>query len=218
MNTLYLIGGSPRSGKTIIFNELIRQNPMIALSSDAIREAARYVLTDEPFVTISQLSFEGNVTFHRSGENKDISHTKHFHQEINQEDLAWKTIMGLINYYDRKPGTPSLVIEGMAITPERVKSLSLKNLELKVAFVGFTDDSYLDTILTYAYAKKDWVYKKITEENGGDDSSVRKWFNEELVKNKSLEAVAKDYGYGFFSPSGSSFEKYRDSVVKYLLS
>ncbi len=189
---------------------------MTAISSDALREAARYTLTDESFINVNHLSFEGDVSFHRSGESKDESHTKHFRQEITQEDLTWKTIVGLINYYDRKAGTASLAIEGMAITPELVNSLSLKHLVLKAVFVGFTDDSYLNTILGYAHAKKDWVYKKIVEEDGGDDSAVRKWFADEVIKNKRVERIAKEHGYGFFSPNGDSFEDYCSSVVRYL--
>ncbi|MDB5259086.1 MAG: hypothetical protein JWO73_294 [Candidatus Taylorbacteria bacterium] len=216
MNNLYLIGGSPRSGKTIIFKEMINRKPMIAISSDALRESARYTLTEEPFVSIQKLSFEGDVSFHRAGENKDISHAKHFSYDIDQEELTWKAIVGLINFYDRKSGN-SLIIEGMAITPERVKSLSLKNLKIKAAFVGFTDDSHLKNILEYAHANEDWVHKKITLEDGGDDSSVRKWFNEELGKNKEDATLAKEYGYEFFSPHEGSFEEYTNKVVEYLL-
>ncbi len=216
MNTVYLIGGSPRSGKTIIFNEVIKQKPMIAVSSDALREAARFTLLEERFVTIQKLSFEGDATFHRAGENKDISHTKHFFYEIDQEELTWNTIKGLISYYDRKGGVP-LIIEGMAITPERVKSLSVKDLEIRAVFLGFTDESYFEKIFEYSNDKKDWIYKKINQEDGGDDSAVRKWLKEELVKNKNAAALAEEYGYKFFSPHENSFEEYRNKVVKYLL-
>lgn len=216
MNTLYLIGGSPRSGKTIIFNEVIKQKPMIAVSSDALREAARFTLLDESFVTIQKLSFEGDAIFHRAGENKEISHTKHFSCDIDQEELTWKTIKGLINYYDRKGGV-SLIIEGMVITPERVKELSVKDLGVKAVFLGFTDKSHIENIFEYSNDKKDWIYKKINQEDGGDDSFVRKWLHEELEKNKKVAILAEEYGYKFFSPHESSFEVYRDKVVKFLL-
>ncbi len=216
MNTLYLIGGSPRSGKTLIFKEVIKRNPMIAISSDALREAIRFTVTEESFINIHELAFEGDVTFHRAGEDGNISHTKYFSQKPSQEELTWKTIQGLIQYYDHNENR-SLIIEGMAITPERVKSLNLKNMKLKAVFVGFTDPSHLDSILKYAYENEDWVHTKITKENGGDDTSVREWFNAELEQNNKVEALAKEYGYGFFSPHGGKFDAYCDEVVKYLL-
>ncbi len=216
MSTLYLIGGSPRSGKTVIFNELIQQKPMIAVSADALREAARYALLEERFVTIQKLCFEGDAVFHRAGEDKGISHSKHFSHEIDQEELTWNAIKGLIGYYDRKGGA-SLAIEGMAITPERVKSLSVSELDIRAVFLGFTDESYFENIIEYSNANKDWIHKKINQEDGGDDSNVRKWFEEELAKNKKAAALAEQNGYKFFSPHGGSFEEYRDKVVKYLL-
>jgi hypothetical protein len=93
----------------------------------------------------------------------------------------------------------------------------LKNSRIRAAFLGYTDDSDIDSILKYAHTKKDWVYKKIMKEDGGDDSAVRRWFKEECQKNKDVELLAKKFGYGFFSPSGKLFEEYRDTVVKYLL-
>lgn len=216
MNTLCLIGGSPRSGKTIIFNEIIRQKPMIAISSDALRESVRYTLLEEHFVTIQKLSFQGDATFHRAGEHKDASHTKHFSYEIDQEELTWNSIKGLISYYDRK-GAASLIIEGMAITPERVKSLSLKNLELRAVFLGSTEESYFENILAYSKEKEDWMYKKIHQEDGGDDSNVRKWFSDEVIRNRKVAVLAEENGYGFFSPHEGSFDEYRDKVVKYII-
>lgn len=189
---------------------------MIAISSDAVREGARYALTGESYININKLSFAGDVIFHRAGEDQSISHTKHFFEDINQDELTWKVILGLINFYDRHD-TP-LIIEGMVITPEHVKGLNLKNLKIRAAFVGFLDQEYLNTILEYSRAKKDWIYTKIMEENKGDDSSIREWFKNELVKNKIIARKVKEYGYEFFSPGKESFEEYRDKVASYLLS
>lgn len=216
MNTLYLIGGSPRSGKTTIFRKIVTQKPMLAITTDGLREAIRYTIIEESFATIKKLSFSGQATFHKAGENKDESHTKDFSYDIDQEELTWKNIVGLVNYYDRPRGA-SIVIEGMAITPERVKSLSLKNLELKVVFLGFTDESHFEKIFEYSNINKDWIHKKINEEDGGDDSHVRKWLKETLEENKKMEALATEYGYSFFSPHEGDFDEYCDKVVKYLL-
>ncbi len=216
MTNLYLIGGSPRCGKTIIFKEVIEKKPMVAISTDALREMARYTLFEESYVSVQSLSFQGDVTFHRAGEEKDISHKKHFSYEIDEEELTWKAVVGLIQCYDRNPGR-SLIIEGVAITPERVKSLSLKNFKLKAVFLGFNNESYLKNILDYSHEHKDWLYKKVMIESGGDYSVAETWFKEELIRSKEVAMLAEKYGYKFFSPQEKNFQKYRDEVVEYLL-
>ncbi|CAN5684788.1 hypothetical protein BH11PAT2_BH11PAT2_03930 [soil metagenome] len=215
MKNLYLIGGSPRSGKTIIFNALLEKRPMIAINSDAVREGVRQAIIGEVGISINQLTITGDVTFHRSGESENISHDKHFSYQITQEELTWKTLVGLIMYYDRK--NIPVLIEGMAITPESIKDLKLENLKLKAVFLGYLDNSQFDSVLEYANQHKDWIYKKINQENNGDDTAVRKWFGEEVEKNKVLAANANELGYKFFSPSTGSFEEYTDTVVNYLI-
>ena len=74
----------------------------------------------------------------------------------------------------------------MVITPERVKSLSLKHLTLRVVFIGFTDEESIEKILEYSNTNHDWIYKKISQEDGGDDSIVKEWLKNEIVKNKKL--------------------------------
>ncbi len=214
MNTLYLIGGSPRSGKTTILNTFLKKKPIIAVSSDALREAARNILLDESYVSIKSLSIESDIVFHRPGENIDILHTKHFKKEITEDDLTWKAVVGLINHYDRKD--IPLIVEGMTITPERVKSLNLRNLKIQAVFVGFIDNTHLDTMLTNAFTYKDWVYTWI-QEHDGDDSHVREWFAEQVKENKRKSILAQEFGHKFFSITDFSREVYIEKVVDYLL-
>ncbi len=56
------------------------------------------------------------------------------------------------------------------------------------------------------------------EENGGDVQSIRDWHFSELEKNIEDGRLAKEYGFGFFSPKKESFDGYANSVVDYLLS
>lgn len=123
-------------------------------------------------------------------------------------------MVGLIQYYDNKD--ISLIIEGDVITPERVKSLTLKNLQIRAAFVGYTDATHLDTIINYAHLKKDWVQRQIEEQNG-DETAVREQLGKEVENSKQIAAESVKYGYEFFSPEASSFEEYQNKVVGYLI-
>lgn len=187
MNSLYLIGGSPRCGKTTIFNSFIKQKPMIAIPTDAIRAGVRH-LNKHNRINFSEDEIENN--------------------------LPWEIIVGLIHRYDHK--NIPLIIEGVVITPERVKSLKLKNLELRAVFVGFTDNSYIEKIIGHGLVEKDWVYDHI-QNNNGDDIEIREMFKSLQEKNKLTKEKAAEYGYGFFSPEALPFEEYCGKVVQHLL-
>jgi 2-phosphoglycerate kinase len=135
MSNLYIIGGSTRSGKTTILNKVIKAKPMIAVQTDAIREGMRKALIGESLVTINKLSFSGDVTFHRLSENSDVSHTKHFSQEISQDELTWNNVAGLINYYDDKG--VDLIVEGMVETARELLAGQAreKQIDIEVALL-----------------------------------------------------------------------------------
>ncbi len=188
MSTLYLIGGSPRCGKTTIFNSFINKKPMIAIPTDAIRAGVRY-LNKHNRINFSEDEIENN--------------------------LPWEMVVGLIHRYDHK--NIPLIIEGVVITPERVKNLKLDNLELRAVFVGFTEETHIEKIIEHGLTEKDWVYDHITS-NNGDDTEVRKMFKSLQEKNKLTKEKADEYGYSFFSPEDLPFEDYCNTVVQHLLS
>lgn len=187
MNTLYLIGGSPRCGKTTIFNAFIKQRPMIAIPTDAIRAGVRY------------LNKNGRINFS---------------EDEVENNLPWEMVIGLIQRYDHK--NIPLIVEGVVITPERVKNLKLKNLNLRAVFVGFTEESHIEGVIKHGNVEKDWVYDAIVK-NGGDDSEVRKMFKSLMEKNRLTKGKAEEYEYKFFSPENLPFDEYCNEVVQALL-
>lgn len=184
----------------------------MAISFDALREGVRNIFLDESHVTIKHIGFKGNATFSRPGDSALIH--KEFSLDTSQDELTLKALTGMINGFDRK--NIDLIIEGLAITPEYVHSLQLKNLEVRAVFVGFVEDRYLESLLKYAYENKDWIYTAI-QENNGDDTKVREWFQETKEQNKKLALAAKEYGYGFFPVNNESFDIHIKEATDYLL-
>lgn len=132
MNKLYIIGGSPRCGKTIILNEVMQKQPMLSISSDAIRAGVRFL-----------------------NKNNRID----FPEEMIEDLLPWEILIGLIQRYDHQ--NIPLIAEGVVFTPERVQSLKLKNLELRAVFVGFSSNEFIDRVVDHGKQAKDWVYDNI---------------------------------------------------------
>lgn len=188
MNKLYVIGGSPRCGKTMIMNQIIAEKPMVGVSSDAVRAGARYL-----------------------NRNKRIEET----EDIVEDVLPWEMMIGLIQRYDHL--NIPVVVEGVVFTPARVHSLTLKNLKLQVAFVGFSSDAFIEQVIAHGKQAKDWVHANIEEHTGSEDN-VRAVMKDLQEKSVRLKAKAEEYGYQFFEADRSTFSVYKDEVVKYMLS
>lgn len=214
-HTIYFIGGPARVGKTIISLKLIRQKHLIPISTDGIRAAMRKILIGESHVSVDHIEFKGNATFRRPGSLKPhkISFAR---KSKNEEDLAWIGVAGLIERYDAR-NVADILIEGIAVTPGRVHSLKLKNLKVRAAFVVYSNESHMKSILRYSKKNNDWVQTWI-KEHGGDTSHVKKWIQKEIVKNASTEKQAHRFGYGYFDVTERPFKSHVQTVLRYLSS
>ncbi len=222
MNNLYLIGGTERSGKTVILHRILKTSPMIAIQTDAIRDSVERALFDdmEMIAPIGNISFSGDVIFQRlidnyKREREDI--TKHFSKKVQEGELVWDAIVGIISHYDNpsrlvpKGSTEKgidLVIEGIEITPERVKSLNLKNFSIKPVFVGYTKDTNFDITITQ-FKKEGFKVDDI--------EYTKKKHDEHVEKGEKIESNANKYGYKFFSFDNNNFEEHCKNVLDYLL-
>jgi hypothetical protein len=94
--------------------------PILAFPSDAIRAGIRY------------LNSHGRINFDTTA---------------IEDQLPWEMMVGIINRYDNK--NIPLILEGVVITPERIKNLKLDNLIIKTVFVGFTGDEYIENVINF---------------------------------------------------------------------
>ncbi|HEX4104082.1 MAG TPA: hypothetical protein VHZ04_01220 [Candidatus Paceibacterota bacterium] len=213
-HTLYLIGGPSRVGKSIIASEILRRRHLIAISTDGIRAAVRNVLVGESRVSVDRISFSVQAAFRRPGSLK--VHKVHIvKKNQQQDDLAWQGVLGLVHAYDRG-NRFDVLVEGIAVTPERVHRLAkkLKNLKVKAAFVGYSNATHADAILAYAKEKKDWVHTWIKEQGRGD-ASVHEWVRKGIVKNAKLKRSARKFGYAYFNLSERPFNDHVRAVMRY---
>lgn len=213
-HTLYVIGGPPRSGKTIIAHRLMRRKPLVLISTDATRSIIRSVFLGEGRVSVDRLSFRGTARFRRPGSLK--THQVSFAKVVRDEDaLAWQGIKGAIQGYDRI-NKIDLLVEGIAVTPERLARLKLKNLVLSPVFMGYSDVSHADSVLAYSKKNRDWVYTWLKERKG-DDSHVRAWVQKKVAYSRKIKKNAERLGYKYFDVTARPFEKHIQVVSNYLL-
>lgn len=143
MNNLYLIGGRSRAGKSTIARGLAqRQSLGVEIKTDYIRAAIRHVLVGEvPRKDINRVTFCGIATYQETDRPKNEGTVPIGRIDQGEDDLAWLGVLGLLlQIYDGKG--VDVLVEGVAITPERVYELQpkLKKLQIKnPAFIGYSN-------------------------------------------------------------------------------
>lgn len=213
-HTLYIIGGPARVGKTTIANVMMRRRPVILISTDTIRAGIKNLLIGELKGYPKKIGFKSTVAFLEQGSLK-LRKKTFARSALSEDDLAWIGMQGIIQAYDR-PDKSDLLIEGIAITPERIHALKLKSFIVKAAFIGYSDPSHVASILDYSQKKKDWVYKWI-QERGGKTSDVNDWVKNGIVASAKMERSAKKFGYNYFDVTKRPFKKHVAAVLGYLL-
>jgi 2-phosphoglycerate kinase len=212
-HTLYLIGGPMRVGKTIIGMKMLRRKPMVALSTDGIRGANRSLLLGKPGAHVKEIRFACDAMV--AGKNgKGLRAISFARKGMNQDDLAWESALGFIDSYDWADRV-NLLIEGVAITPERVHRLKLRHLSLRAIFVGYSGESHAASIFAHADKKKDWVYEWLKK--GGDRAEVKDWVLGGISQSALFKKQAEKFGYGYFDLSLRPFREHVRAVLNYLL-
>jgi 2-phosphoglycerate kinase len=212
MNKLYLVGGPPRVGKSIIMHGFLQQRPMHHISMDAVQEGVKQLFNDDPFQKLSAIHYEGWVEYKKRGTSDQVKHK--FSEEMNEFDLARKAIIGMLDHYERSKS--DVAIEGLHVTPEWVHSLRLSNYTIVPAFVGYTNPDYIEGILEHARNNEhDWINEWLSILNG-DDTKLRAWATKTAEACQETAKLAKKYGYPFFDASSKPFSEYVADVQSYL--
>jgi 2-phosphoglycerate kinase len=214
MATLYVIGGPARCGKTSAMRQFLKKRPMYHIATDTVRFGVRYLLLKEAFVSVTNLNFVGQATFHRPGSLK--KYTRRFAQRIdNENELAWQATIGMIDHFDRL--NKDLAVEGIYFKPRHIKMLKLKNLNVRAAFVGFTDKRHFRTILEHAKRDpEDWINLWL-DEIKQDLNVVNRWIRKQIANSRTIKTEAKRCGFGYFDVTKKNYSKHVRDVCDYLL-
>ena len=130
MAKAYLIGGTPRTGKTVLAMHYIKKQPTLAASSDAIRYMLRQIRSKEQQPDLFHF---GKYTSNDPTQREYLlTHLQKAIQTQNNESvLVWKSVKDFImsNIEDGK----DVLIEGTAILPELFAGL---DCDYEAIFIG----------------------------------------------------------------------------------
>lgn len=213
MNTLYILGGSPRTAKTTIMSGLAKEKGIAFIAADAVEHGVRNMLTGDPHQMLRDIELTGSAEWKASltegGERKPFSN------KGTESDLTLQAVMGMLDYYRRNK--ESVAFEGAAFTPEWVKNFKVAEFTVRAAFVGFTNPAHADQILAFAKANPhDWINVWL-EKDGGDETKIREWVTMQSDICIALKAEAEQCGYPFFDISTVPFEEYIAAAQQYFL-
>lgn len=213
MNTLYILGGPPRTTKTTIMSGLAKELGIAFIAADAVEHGMRNVFTGEPHQMLRNIEFTGSAEWKASitegGERRPFTNNG------TESELTLKAIIGMLDYYRRN--NESVAFEGAAFTPEWVKNFRLSEFAIRAAFVGFTNPSHADQALAFAKDNPhDWINKWL-ESEGGDETKIREWVAKQSDQCAELKSEAERFGFPFFDISTAPFEQYIASAQNYFL-
>lgn len=214
MNTLYLLSGPPRVGKTTIMNRLVKKTGVQLVAADALEHGLRNVLTGEPHQLLRGIKLQGSAE--RKTTFTEVGDWEPFQNQGTESELLLQFIVGMLDYYRRNK--ESVAFEGTEFAPHWVSDLKLSDFKVKAAYVGYTDASHIESILAHAQNNVyDWINDWLTQSNG-DETNIRTWATEQAKKNAQLKQEAASHGYPFFDISTMPFDEYLGTVQNYFLS
>jgi len=193
---------------------------LIELPTDYIRAVIRLIFVGENR-GLSAIAFEGETTLLSSNGEK-IPPKQFKIPSQGEDDNAWNALVGLINDYDRE-NQNDVLIEGVAITPERVSELKLTNLDKKAVFIGYSNaELYAQRRITYAKEFKDkepnnydWpaIQAKGEEQHMQD---ILREARDRVPQNAALKERAEGLDIPYFDLTEKSFDEHVQAVMNYL--
>jgi len=204
MSTVYFIGGAPRSGKTTVIQRLIQRKPMLAASTDAIRNVCKGVTSakDRPKlhkVGRGEYDSEKHMQMMRDDPQAVLQH------ETYQSEEVWKSTLDFIGYYQRDG--KDAAIEGVAVLP---KELAKTEFDYRAVFLVPKGDQ-TDAILRHARDNEnDWLSKYSDEVIISFCKFVKHW-------NAYYSNEAKRYGFTIIEIDVNDFDASIDAAVDSLL-
>ena len=204
MAKVYLIGGAPRAGKTTVIQKLIDKKPMLAASTDAIRNVEKNMIKPEDNPRLFKTA---RGAFDSAKNIKAFVYDPEtiLGYELGESEETWKSVLDFISYNIRDG--KDVAIEGVAVLPKNIASLPF---ESRVVFVTCLKDQ-TKAILQHAHENKtDWLAKY-------SDEVIKAFcsFNQKL--NQYYYDEATKLGLPCLTASSESFENDMDKAVKILL-
>ena len=203
---IFLLGGPPKVGKSIIANEIRQKYAVSVVSTDTLGAVLENVLSPESvpdlfvFDKFNKMPMAERVKLVTKDPAKLIDYMR------KESHVVWKAVDAFIrreNYEGR-----DVLIEGVAILPELMGQL--ENIPHRVVFIGNQGENHKGNI------------KKSAEENAHDwirdvsDQYISAFAMFVNLMSAYIEQEAKKYGFEYIEMDKELFGNVTEDVMKSL--
>jgi 2-phosphoglycerate kinase len=203
---IFLLGGPPRVGKSIISSEIRQKHAVSVVSTDTLGAVLENVLSPEAapdlfgFARFSEMPMAERAKFIMKDPAELVDYVR------KESHVVWKAVEAFIRR-ENSEGRDAL-IEGVAVLPELVSRL--EELPHRVAFIGNQGESQQENI------------KKSAEENdhdwmrGASDQYIDAFAMFVQRMSAYIEREAKKYGFEYIEMDKKLLGGVTEEVMKSL--
>lgn len=205
MAKAYLIGGTPRTGKTTLTLRFIERKPVLGASTDAIRYTLRRVVKPEDEPDLFHL---GKFTSNEPERWAELLNDPQSVIDIQNKEstIVWRSVVNFIKS-NLEDGF-DVVVEGVAILPALLKDV---DFEYVAVFLGNQSNQHVETIINSARQNpNDWMY-------GLENETIRAFAVFNQTFSRYIEDQANQYGMKYIEMRDSSFSEDIDRALGALL-
>ena len=204
---IYLLGGPPRVGKSIISKTITNKYSINVVSTDSLGAVLENVLDPElePGLFIvnrfNEMCVEDRINLMVKNTTERINY------QIEENRAVWKAVMPFVQR-ERDEGR-DVVVEGVAILPELVSQL--ENVTFRVVFIGNQGNEHKENIKRSAQEiDHDWM-------QDASDKYIEAFAIFVMEMSSYIEREAHIYGFDYIEMSSRPFDDAVCQVVDSLL-
>jgi 2-phosphoglycerate kinase len=203
---IYLLGGPPRVGKSIISVEIRQKHAVSVVSTDALGAVLESVLSPEAAPDLFAFAKLNEVPMAERA-NVLMKDPSALIDDVRKEShVVWKAVEAFVRREDSEGR--DVLIEGVAVLPELIGQL--EDVPHRAIFVGNQGENHKENLRQFAEENEhDWM-------RGASDQYIGAFAV--FVKQMSayIEQEAKKYGFQYMEMDRALFRDVTEAVMKSL--
>lgn len=208
---IYLLGGPPRCGKTMVAKQLAAKLDVPWITADMLESVISVYVADKDYPQL----FPKNVIREKTDQSNDTMYDRYSTQEIvaayiQQAQTSWRAIKVIVEHA-RKFGE-SVIIDGHQIHPKLINDLMRDDTadDIRAAVLIKSNQAAIIEGAKKNRAKNDWLLQKTKDETTFSKIA-------EMIKTygEYLQQEAKNYNIKTFDMD-SNFEGKVDEAIVFL--
>jgi 2-phosphoglycerate kinase len=203
---IFLLGGPPRVGKSIISSEIRQKHAVSVVSTDTLGAVLENVLSPEAapdlfvFGKFNENAMEDRVKLIMKDPAELIDYVR------KESYVVWKAVVAYIRRENNEGR--DVLIEGVAVLPELISQL--EDIPHRVVFIGNQGVNHKENIKKFAEVNEhDWM-------RGVSDEYLSAFAMFVKLVSAYIEREAKKYGFEYIEMDNELFGDVTEKVMKSL--